>query len=292
MRKTVVVMAVLAFGLSFAVAEPLMLEQAGTVNEKGMLEMGLGDISYQTDLVTLLNPAGIEVSKLTNTSTVFSLYSRYAFSEKIECTLNIPYLMLSSKQEPVGGAATTTDDAGLGDVQASAKYSFDQCGRCGWLTAAGLALSLPTGKQSTKFPESFRNGLNMKPSFMASKGLGKYSANINLSYEITAEYEDASDFKTKQDPGDVLSAGVGLEYPKSERTSFIGEFVYKSLSESKSAGAAVSGSSGSQMDLVCGLRHNRAGLKTKIGLVLALGDEKYRTYDYKIIAGLTYLWKI
>ena len=33
-------------------------------------------------------------------------------------------------------------------------------------------------------------------------------------------------------------------------------------------------------------------VKTKIGLVLALGDEKYRTYDYRIIAGLTYLWKI
>ena len=74
--------------------------------------------------------------------------------------------------------------------------------------------------------------------------------------------------------------------------NWIGEFIYDSLSESSSAGVTQSGSSGGRMELVLGGRYNTGDLKTKLGVGLSLGDEKYRAYDYRIIAGVTYLVKI
>ena len=290
MRKLLAVFGVLIFSFSTAVAEPLVLEQAGNVLKTGTLELGLGDIFYQTDVTSLVDTSGTELAKYTSVSTILSLTSRYAFCDKLEGALSVPYVSLAFKSES-GGTSITTDDAGLGGAQALVKYNICSC-KNGWETSAGLGLSLPTGLQSTKFSQAFRNGLNMKPSFMTSKKCGKYNVNLNLAYNITAEYEDSSAAKTKQNPGDVLSAGAGLEYPMSEQTNLIGEFVYNSISEAASAGTAVSGSSGSQMDLICGVRHNKNNIKTKLGLALAFGDEKYRTYDYKIIAGITYLWQI
>lgn len=283
MRKVFAVISVVFLCSAAALAEPLALQQAKNVLEPGMLELGFGDLNYQTDVTKFTDG-----TQLTRTATITSLYSRYSFSGCVEGSINIPYLSLSSKTES-SGSPVTADDSGLGDPVLSFKYVINDSGL---ESAAGVGISIPVGKQSDKFPESFRNGVSFKPEFVLSKNLEKYIINLNLSYELTGEYEDASAAKTKQNPGDIISLGVGVEYPKWENTSLIGEFVYNNILQASTAGSSVSGSSGSQMDLICGLRYNKNSFRTKLGIDLSLGDEQFRDYDYRIIAGITYLWKI
>jgi len=269
--------------LAPALAEPLTLDQAKNVLKPGVLEIGLGDADYQAN-VTEFNDG----SKLTDVATIFSLYARYSLSEVVEGSIKVPYLSLSSKSENSTGSATTSD-SGLADPSVAFQYLICDCG---WESAVRLGISVPMGKQSDKFTQNFRNGFNMKPEFIMSKDFEKYMVNLNLSYDLTGEYEDASAAKTKQNPGDIISLGAGVEYPRWKNTSLTGELVYNSILEASSAGTAVSGTAGSQMDVIVGVRYNKDSLRTKLGLDLSFGDEKFRDYDYKVIAGVTYLLNI
>ena len=74
-----------------------------------------------------------------------------------------------------------------------------------------LSLTVPAGLESTKLPNAFRQGFNIKPLFAARKAFGAVTMNANLSYNVTGEYTDAN--KTKENPGDVLSLGVAPNSP-------------------------------------------------------------------------------
>jgi hypothetical protein len=216
------------------------------------------------------------------------LSTRAAFTPVIEGLLTLPYNSVDSKTEITGGTAVDTSDSGLADPTLAGKYSFVYKG---WDLAGVAAFTIPMGKESTKLPSSFKQGFNIKPFLAARKAFGKITMNANLSYNITGEYTDES--KIKQNPGDVLGAGIGAEFlcPKT-RINWCGEFIYNSLSESSIEGATQSGSSGSQIGLVLGGRYDFGNWKTKLGVDVQLGDEKYRAYDYRVIAGITYLVKI
>jgi hypothetical protein len=258
------------------------------VLEAGTLEIGPGDISYQTKLSEYQNQVNV-----TNNETDSSLYCRYAFNDAAEASLTVPYISIASKTD-ADGVSATTSDAGIGDALLSMKYTLINYA---WAVSAGCGLSLPVGKQSAVFPESFRNGLNLQPVLMISRKYKKYTAHFNLSYNIKAEYQDAN--SAEINPGDILSAGAGLERPVTQFTELIGEFVYNSgeyvynsVTETTQNTGNVSGASGTQLDVVLGLRYNKNSFRTKLGLVFSIGDEQYRDYDYKIIAGITYLWKV
>jgi hypothetical protein len=289
MRKVMLCCALMLAQTGFLLAEPLVLEQAGNVLKPKKLEIGLADIAYQTDETKITDTAGTVVMKLTNSATVTPLYARYAFTPAIEGLLKLPYSSVSSKTEITGGAATSASDSGLADPTLSGKYSF---AAKGWDLAAAAAITIPMGKESTTLPSSFKQGMNIKPLLAARKEFGKVTMNANLSYKMTGEYTDEN--KIKQNPCEIISVGVGAEYPcrMVSGITCIGEFVYNSFSDAAVAGVTQAGSSGSQMDLLLGGRYDKGNIKTKLGLDLSLGDEKYRAYDYKIVAGVTYLVKI
>jgi|GEM_PF-2591859 len=289
--SSLVAVVVLTSGLF---AQPLLLEQATNVVPQKTLEVGIDNLTYQSDLTEI---TGTTI-KLTDTALIVPVIARYGVTNDIEAMLTIPYMSLSQKIEIAGNSATT-EDAQLADIHIAGKKSMVLSN--GWNLAGMLDLSLPTGSQSDKFTAEFRNGMNIKPLVAASKNFSnvplakELTFNANLSYNLTGEYEPKSS-GTKFDPADVVEIGVGAESPcvLVNGLNRILELNYRTLSEQKVAGTAITGTSGSQMDLVIGARYTFLSglLKSKLGFVLALGDEKYRTYDYKIVAGVTYLWKI
>ncbi len=285
MRKLLLCCAVACVNAGTLLAAPLVLEQAGNVLKEGVLETGFTDISYQSDETKITNSAGATVYTLTRTAFSVPVFARYAFTPALETSIEIPCSSVSSKSESAG-ASTSASDSGIADLAFAGKYSF---AFNGWDLAAGAAFSVPTGKESTKVPSSFKRGFNIKPLVAARKEMGCIFINANLSYAMNGEYTDEN--KVKQKFGDVLSLGAGAEYPVTSIAglTLIGEAVFNSLAESKIAGAAQSGTSGSQYGLILGGSYAKGDLKTKLGFDLSLGEEKYRSYDYRIIAGATYL---
>lgn len=283
MKKTMV-LGVMAyfFGAHMVAAEPLVLEQATNVLAPKTLEIGLADIGYQSDVTSIIDSGGKEVIKLTNTETFVPLFAKYSLTSRIETNLYVPYISARAKSE-ISGVSTTSSDSGLGDSVLAAKVNLlDK----EWQIGLKAGFSLPTG--STEF----KRGLNITPLVALRRDAKRYLVNINISYENTGKYDD-NNTSLQLNPGDILSAGLGLEIPgkKVEGLTYCGEFVYQSISASKVAGLTQSGSSGERMDMNLGFRYNVHNLKTKVGLVLALGDEQYRTHDYKILAAITYVIK-
>jgi len=286
-RKMLLAAAVLlTAGSQYLMAEPLTLEQAGNVLKPNTLEVGLNDISYMSDDVKLTNSAGTVVATLTDTNFVIPAFARYDFTPNIEAAISIPYSSVSFKSDITGGASTTSSDSGLVDPKISGKYS---CMYNGWNVAGQLGLSIPMGSKSTVVPGAFREGFNIQPLLAATKDVGPVVLDINLSYNMTGEFTDET--SVKQDPGDVLSLGVGAEKLYKD-INWCAEFVFNNLSSSSINSTSVSGSSGSQMDLVLGGRYNKDNIKTKLGIDLSLGDEQFRAYDYRIVAGITWLVNI
>jgi hypothetical protein len=278
MRK-LLVMVLLVVSAGALYAEPLLLQQADNVLQPKTLEVGLSDILYQYDLTKITDAAGNVVQENKVSATLVPLFARYGISPKLEAMLQVPYETLNTD---FGGV--TASKSALADSVIGVKYVLADDGN----VKKGLALvfSVPTGDSA------FRHGIDIEPVFSLRKVGPRGACNFNLSYDITTEYSDANSFK--QNPGDVLSVGIGIERTAkfSDNFTWITEFVYRSITQASSAGVATPNSSGSQMDWSVGGRYNTGDWKTKLGLGLALGDESYRTYDYKVIAGVTYLIKI
>jgi hypothetical protein len=286
MRRLFIGCLVAAVSVAAAVAEPLVLEQASQVVSKGFLEVGLAEITYQSDETKITNDAGTVLNTITRTALDAPVFARYGITPNIEASLSLPYRSLSSKNEAAGGTSVSESDAGLADPTIAGKYSFTYKG---WNLAAATAITIAAGKESTKLPAEFKRSLAIKPLFAAQKQVGCMLLNSNIAYAINAEFTDEN--SVKQQYGNVLSLGIGTEYAlkKYEGVTVIGEILYNSLGESKSAGVAQDGTAGSQYGIALGGRYDKGDWKTKLGLDLSLGEEKYRAYDYRIIAGVTYL---
>ena len=158
-----------------------------------------------------------------------------------------------------------------------------------WNVAGKLSLSLTTGASSTKLPGIFKQGMDITPLFAATKDVGPCVLNVNLSYDIKGSFTDEN--SVKQQPGSVLSLGVGAEKMYAG-INWGAELIYNSLSTSKVNDVTQTGSDGSQTDLVLGGRYNSGNWKTKLGVDLSLGSEEYRVFDYRVIAAVTYLINI
>ncbi len=205
----------------------------------------------------LTNSAGNTVATITYTDMVESIFARYAFSPAIETAIIIPYSSISSETQ-LTGSDTTTNDAGLADSIISGKYSGMWSG---WNVAGKLSLSLTTGASSTKLPGHFKQGTDIIPLLAARKDLGPCILNINLAYDIKGSFNDENGIK--QQPGDVLTLGVGAEKMWA-RINWGAELYYNSLSESSYDGVSQSGSSGDRTDLVLDgqLQHGQLEDKT------------------------------
>lgn len=286
MRKVLLSLCLAAAMASVCAAEPLTLEQAGAVLAPMTLEAGINDVYYSYDKTELTDAAGTVVNKITTSATVVPVFGRFAFNDRIEAMLSIPYATgVSAKVETAAGVSTSdTSESGLADPVIGGKYVILN----GDIKlGAGLNVSLPLGDKK------FREGINAKPYVAAQKEIGPVTANANLSYTYTGEYDSDTTPAVKIDQGDKVGIGLGVEYPMMNKAlTLIGEATFVTLGDLKTAGATVSDSSGSRIDGIVGARYAFGDFKTKLGVSIALGDEKTRAYDYKVFTGITYLIKM
>lgn len=288
MKKSALFTVVMLYAVS-VFAQPLILEQASPVVKKGQMEAGIENLSYGTDSTEITDTT----IKITQTTMNVPLSARYGVTDTIEASLTLPMQSLAYKQTNGGFTVTDISDSKMADAILTGKKSFDAVS--GIDMSASLGLTLPTGAKSDKFITEFKKGTNITPAVQASRQFNFCRVNANLSYAITGEFEANNTAKTKVNPSDILSLGIGAERPcmMNKDVTIIAEFIINSLSDASVGGTTVTDSGGTQMDLALGARYTiKQNIKTKLGIDLSLGDEKNRTYDWKVIAGVTYLFNI
>ena len=281
MRKAILTAVIVITAAGMACADPLLLRKASNELDKGELEFGISYFSYQNDVVKFVDDADNVVREDNNTSMEIPLYVNYGITDKVESYIYVPYFMDSSKSES-GGQSTTSDESYMGDPSIQVKGNIaDSCCKMG----AGAGLTLPMGD------EEHRGGLDISGLLAMRKEMAVLTLNGEVTYTLTGEYEESA---IKTNPGDNIGIGVGIEHPVKpvEGLILIGELLYNSFGEAKIDGEAMSDTSGSKTDAVIGMEFSRGRICTNLGLALSLGSEKYREYDYKVLAGITYYIKL
>ncbi|MGM0568265.1 MAG: transporter [Elusimicrobiota bacterium] len=274
MRKILLLVFCTGLMVSTATGAPLLIEKAGNYLATGEMEMGLNNITYSNDKTEF---KGMDLERK-NSQILIPLFLRYTLNEDMEFSISVPYR--SQTVEKTGGGESNSETAsGLGNTSLSGKYSLmlDELALGG-----NLELGLPTGGKD------FKQGVDMFPSVSARKGLGPFTVNANVGYKITGPYERDDDEETEANEGNIISLSAGTEYSYMKNLSFAAEFLYENLSKSEIDGEEVEGTDGSRSEIMCGLRFNQGDYRTKLGLGISLGEETYREYDYRILAGITY----
>jgi len=158
----------------------------------------------------------------------------------------------------------------------------------GFFVRMGMDFNLPTGHSSFSTNElnsilvdnvskdllivpSFGKGLNLAPNVVASKTFGPIMAGLGARYEITGEYNPASDVANKKyDPGDTFTLFGSLQYAISEKEMAMFDLSSVFSSRDQQGGAEV----------------------FKQGTAYTLGARYIKTYETtRITYGLTYGWQ-
>ena len=64
------------------------------------------------------------------------------------------------------------------------------------------------------------------------------------------------------------------------------------MTKLKMGGVTQENSTGTKIDIIVGARTHLGFLRTKFGVAIAIGEERSRDYDYKIILGASYILNI
>ena len=207
--------------------------------------------------------------------------------DRYEFSASVPYYKWEYSQTGV----PDSDESGFSDVELGIKkcfYSSDE-----FKFGAGLKLSLPTGDPDKSLGEGFNTGLILAAQMPA----GPFNAVFNAGYLMTSEYErKIANQDVKINPGEQMLYGAGLILPCSfsEKIDWILEVNGRSVTKRKEAGEKLDDSDGNAFDIIPGFRYNNGSLKTKLGVAIAAGSEDNRLYDrmydWKLIAGISYLF--
>src|SRR5688572_13031578 len=119
-------------------SEPLTLEQAPNVAQKGQLELGL-KASYAVDEFTLKGLSGTDFT-VTNWSN--TLFLRCGWSDRWEMMVDAPHSSLKTEQE-TAGRTTSASESGLGDIGLAVKRHWGDAAT-GHAYGARLTADLPT----------------------------------------------------------------------------------------------------------------------------------------------------
>lgn len=188
-------------------------------------------------IIPALNIGTFEVAELKRDSLRAFVSARYGITNRFEIEAKVPYLYRedSTRNRPIGVGSssdvlTTVDGFGLGDVEAGAHYQLNS-GRDGWPflignlrfksrtgtspfevdtdPATGLQTELPTGSGFYALQPSVTMIMPTDPAVFYS----------NLSYLVNFEH-DYGGQTGEIDPGDSVSADLGLSLALNEQSSF------------------------------------------------------------------------
>jgi hypothetical protein len=280
MKKVLIFLGVIFVGTSIALSEPLLLEQADNVLQPKTFEFGLQDIAYQALIDQTQDISGNQVTILSRQSLSIPLYLKYAFNDKVETWISYPYTSID--------ANFLKDRTGIFDPTLGLKAVLSNTG----LRIGAIAkVQVPWGEKY------YREGTNFEPILALRTYSGNTAFNLNVGYNMTQKYTDNTS-SLEIDPGDVFTVGFGIELlqgliePNQKGFAFISELIYRNISQSEIASVKVPGSEADQWDIDVGMRYNTGDFKTKLGLVFPAGNQEDRTYDMKVVGGLTMLFKL
>jgi hypothetical protein len=160
MTRSMIVVLLAALAVPWRIgAEPLTLEQASNVAQKGQVEIGL-EGAYGVDEFTV---AGLPGINFTSSQGAGGLFFRYGVNNRMELKSRVPYAFWKAVQESASGE-TAESKSGLGDMELGLKLSRGEMESL----AYGLLvdLDLPTGDQDKALGEGF----NVHPQALFTNG--------------------------------------------------------------------------------------------------------------------------
>lgn len=261
-------------------AEPLVTEKATTLKSKNC-EVEL-NATYGYDRWTYEEIPDVEYSRW---SIKTPLEVRYGILNNLEGLLEIPFISWKRTVDMVG-SSDSESESGLGQIGIGGKYNFYASEKTSTWLALAFKTELPTGDVEKRLGQ----GLNYGIEFLGTEIRKPYRGNINLGYIIKTEFTDESTGTERDiDLGDPIFYNIAFEYLLKDY-SFVGELAGTSFKRSKIDGVKQADTNGSTLDLVVGLAYAKTPFKLKGGVAIAVGDETYRTHDWKIILGSSYIF--
>jgi hypothetical protein len=283
MKKAILpAVAVLFCFCGLAMGEPFFTESAVNVLPLHALELGFMPVTNVSYDSTVADIHGNSIPGAVTAVNTVPLFARYAVSPDTEFYMSL-YEISRQVNDNTGSVPRTVTQSGMDDPMVGARYTFfDDSRDSGWAFAGGFFAALPLGDST------FRKGFDLSPLLAARKKVNNYFVNLNLFYDITGAYNNENTLKS--DPGDVLELDGEIEYPSmlfGKAVELSAGMMAQSISNALVAGSNVA--STNRLNAIVGIRRDIGRFKTKLGFDKSIGNSDQRLYDYKIIAGITYL---
>jgi len=262
-------------------AEPLTIEQAPNVLEKGQFELGF-EAAFGMDEYKTVNNPGVDYTRTTGS---LNLFTKYGFSSDKEMLIRVPYVWWDLKTKT---AATTVSNSenGIGDFEVFFKHVYNPADVDMIRMGIALGFSFPTGKE-----EDFLGaGFDWSPRLIFSRIFGRYMFDLNMGYDFRGYYYDETGVEI--DPGDAYIYGVSVGRPLADCYTLLAEVSGETFKEERYNNTKILQTDGTRVDLIPGIRYHKGSLKAKFGFAVALGSETSRLYDWKVITGVSYLFNI
>lgn len=261
-------------------AEPLVTEKATTLKSKSC-EVEL-NATYSYDKWTYDEIPDVEYSRWTIRT---PLEIRYGMLDNLEGLLGVPFISWERTID-MADSSDSVSESGFGQIAIGGKYNFYTPKKTSTWLALAFKTELPTGDVD----KGLGQGLNYVIEFLGTEIRKPWRGNINLGYVIKTEFtQESTGTERDIDPGDPIFYNFAFEYLLKDY-SFVGELAGTSFNKSKIQGVKQAETNGSTLDLIIGLAYGKNPIKLKGGVAIAVGDETYRTYDWKIILGSSYIF--
>lgn len=283
-KKIMVVIVGLVLMPGFLLAEPITMEQATIINNPEEIEVGI-DFNYAYDKWTIEGVTG----ERTRSDLSIPLLFRYTYDESTESKVIIPYRIL--KGTTIGLSDNSVK--GLGTIVVSGKGSFSNDAKKDFISSGLIIdLEIPTGGATKVLREggNISEGFNVGFTIAMDKTLSEsFISRFNFGYKYRGKYTNVNDAKIS--PSGVLFSGVEGELSLSDFFTALCEIKGMSFGNYKLGDIEQTGTGGSTWDIIPALRFQSENIKAKFGIDFNIGEATYRPYSYKIIAGISYVFK-
>jgi hypothetical protein len=285
-KKMVLAVVCLVAFVGYISAEPIVLQQAENTIDANKLEVGVGAI-YGRETWTVEGITG----DFWRTDISVPLLLKYGVSGNLETKLVIPYTSYASS-----AAGVETKNTGLGQILWGTKYNFINDKEIGLGISAGVDVELAANAESNLGEGSHilirggtipSSGLNVAAYGILSQKFNPLVFHVNLGYKYTNKYTVSSvDYNT----GEIIVYGVAAEYSLGGGLTVDGEVVATSFGKNTVSNLEMPETNGTTLDTVIGVTYKDKDMKITLGAPIAIGSATYRSYDYKIISGISFLF--
>jgi len=267
--------------VSYACAEPFLLNQAQNVLTSGEVEIGANfsysEFKYYNDLKIWTQ----------DTQKHIPVLLKWGMSDYVELAVSLD-LYSYWKSAKTDQPDVKYVDLGMGNI--NVKYNF--CSELGEVPsiAIGVIVDIPV-TNSMKNLATTSNfwpiGINFGPFIVISKEIEPIILNLNFGYKVTNRYRNMNDISIN--PVDYIFYGIGAELPIDFINIVTEVYGTQNTSKLKIDNAVQENYRAETLDLSTAIRCKIDNFKIKFGLVLSISDVNYKSYDWQIVSGISYI---